>query len=59
MLTDWHDRGFKTANEVQAFLTEIKNKNKSVKKLEKETGYDKYEQRTYDNLDNLYVNIKR
>lgn len=59
LLTDWHDRGFKTANEVQEFLTEIKNKNKNVKKLEKETKYDKYEQRTYDNLDNLYVNIKR
>ena len=26
LLTDWHDRGFKTANEVQEFLTEIKNK---------------------------------
>ena len=58
LLTDWHDRGFKTANEVQAFLLEIKEKNKSVKKLEKETGYDKYDQRTYDNLDNLYTNLK-
>ena len=59
LLTDWHDRGFKTTNDVQAFLAEIKEKNKSVKKLEKQTGYDKYEQRTYDNLDNLYVNVKK
>lgn len=58
LLTDWHDRGFKTPDDVQAFLKEFKEKNKNIKKLEKQTGYDKYEQRTYDNLDNLYVNIK-
>ena len=59
LLTDWHDRGFKTSNDVQAFLAEMKEKNKNVKKLEKQTGYDKYEQRTYDNLDNLYANFKK
>ena len=58
LLTDWHSRGFKTADEVQAFLKNMKEKNKNIKKLEKETGYDKYEQRTYDNLDSLYANIK-
>lgn len=36
----------------------MKEKNKNIKKLEKETGYDKYEQRTYDNFDSLYANIK-
>lgn len=59
LLTDWHDRGFKTSNDVQTFLAEMKEKNKNVKKLEKQTGYDKYEQRTYDNLDNLYANFKK
>ena len=59
LLTDWHSRGFKTAESVQAFLQEIKEKNKNIKKLEKETGYDKYEQRSYDNLDNLYANIRK
>ena len=58
LLTDWHSRGFKTADEVQAFLKNMKEKNKNIKKLEKETGYDKYEQRTYDNFDSLYANIK-
>ena len=58
LLTDWHTRGFKTADAVQAFLLEIKEKNKNIKKLEKQTGYDKYEQRTYDNLDSLYANLK-
>ena len=58
LLTDWHDRGFKTPNDVQTFLSEIKEKNKNVKQLEKQTGYSKYEQRTYDNLDSLYANLK-
>ena len=58
LLSDWHDRGFKSADEVQKFLAEMKEKNKSVKKLEKQTGYDSYEQRTYDNLDNLYANLR-
>lgn len=58
LLTDWHSRGFKTADEIQAFLKNMKEKNKNIKKLEKETGYDKYEQRTYDNFDSLYANIK-
>lgn len=57
LLTDWHDRGFKTPEEVNTFLKQVKDKNKNIKKLEKETGYNKYEQRTYDNLDNLYTNL--
>ena len=59
LLTDWHDRGFKTPNEVQNFLAEMKAKNKNIKKLEKDTGYDKYDQRTYSDLDNLYINLKK
>lgn len=59
LLTDWHERGFKTPGEVQSFLNEMKEKNKNVKQLEKTTGYNKYDQRTYDNLDNLYANLKK
>ncbi len=59
LLSDWHDRGFKTANDIQTFLSDMKEKNKNVKQLEKTTGYNKYEQRTYDNLDNLYANFKK
>lgn len=57
LLSDWHDRGFKTATEIQNFLAEMKNKNKNVQKLEKSTGYNKYDQREYDNLNNLYANL--
>ena len=35
----------------------FKNKNKNVQKLEKSTGYNKYDQRNYDNLNNLYANL--
>ena len=57
LLTDWHDRGFKTPEQVQGFLSELRQKNKNVKELEKKTGYNNYEQRTYDNLNNLYANF--
>ncbi len=57
LLTDWHDRGFKTPEQIQAFLLELKQKNKNIKELEKKTGYNNYEQRTYDNLNTLYANF--
>jgi len=59
LLTDWHDRGFKTAQQVQNFLSEMKQKNKNVKELEKTTSYKNYEQRAYDNLNLLYANQKK
>ena len=58
LLSDWHDRGFKTPEEIQNFLSEMKQKNKNIQKLEKQSGYDKYEQRDYSNLNNLYANLK-
>lgn len=57
LLSDWHDRKLKTTEEIQAFLAEMKQKNKNVQKLEKSTGYNKYEQRDYDNLNSLYANL--
>lgn len=57
LLSDWHDRGFKTVEEIENFLSEFKQKNKDIKKLEKNTGYNNYEQRKYDNLNSLYANL--
>lgn len=37
----------------------MKEKNKNVQNLEKTAGYNKYEQRSYDNLNNLYANVKK
>ncbi len=58
LLSDWHDRNLHSAEEIQKFLLEFKQKNKNIQKLEKSTGYSKYDQRDYTNLDNLYANLK-
>lgn len=57
LLTDWHDRNFKTVAEIENFLSKLKQKKKDVKDLEKKTGYQNYDQRKYDNLDSLYANF--
>ena len=56
LLTDWHDRNLKTTNDVQSFLVQMKEKNKSIKTLEKSTGYSNYDQRNYNDLDSFYTN---
>ena len=57
LISDWHERGLKTVDDVQSFLIELKQKKKDVKELEKKTGYNNYDQRKYDNLNNLYANL--
>ena len=57
LISDWYDRGFKSADEIVKFLEEFKQKNKDIKKLEKSTGYNNYDQRKYDNLNSLYANL--
>lgn len=56
LLTDWHERNFATTDDIQKFLNDMKQKNKNVKELEKKYGYQNYDQRNYDNLNNLYAN---
>ncbi len=58
LLTDWHERKLKTAIEVESFLTEMKQKNKNIKELEKKTNYNNYQKRDYSNLNDLYANKK-
>lgn len=58
LISDWHDRNLKTEAEVNNFLVEMKQKNKNIKALEKQTNYNNYEQRNYDNLNDLYANKK-
>ncbi len=58
LLTDWHDRKFTTPEQVQKFLEDMKQKNKNIKQLEKKTEYQKYDQRSYSNLNELYANKK-
>jgi len=56
LLSDWYDRGLKTVSDIESFLAEMKQKNKTVKELEKKTNYNNYSQRQYDNLNELYAN---
>ena len=56
LLTDWHDRNFKTTNDIQSFLLQMKEKNKNIKTLEKNTGYSNYDQRNYNDLSSFYAN---
>lgn len=56
LLTDWHDRNFKTTNDIQSFLLNMKEKNKNIKTLEKNTGYSNYDQRNYNDLNSFYTN---
>lgn len=56
LLTDWHDRNFKTIDEVQGFLIQMKEKNKNIKALEKNSGYSNYDQRNYNDLNSFYAN---
>lgn len=57
LISDWHERGFKNVAEIESFLASYKQKKKEVKELEKKTGYQNYNQRSYDNLDSLYANF--
>lgn len=58
ILADWNEHHLKTANDVSAFLEEMKNKPKTIKELEKKS-YQNYEQRRADNLDSLYANVQK
>lgn len=57
IICDWNEHGLKTTNDVQKFLLDMKNKKTEIKHLEKKS-YQNYEQRKYDNFDNLYANIQ-
>lgn len=56
IVSDWHDRNLTTCEEIQNFLSEFKTQMKNKKELEKKVKYTNFEQRTYDNFDNLYAN---
>lgn len=58
ILSDWNDRNLKTITDVQKYLTDMKNKQSNIKKLEKKS-YNNYEQRKYDNFDSLYANNQK
>lgn len=58
LLSDWNERNFKTPNEIENFMQEMKQKTKITKELEKKASFHSYEQRKYEDLDSLYSNLK-
>lgn len=57
LLSDWHDKNLNTPDEINNYLANLKQKNKDIKELEKQTKLANYEQRNYNNLDSLYANF--
>ena len=45
IITDWHERNLKTPEEVQNYIAQSKVQTQNIKKLEKQAGYNNYEQR--------------
>ena len=59
IISDWHDRGLKSVDEINKFLNDQKQKTKDIKNLEKNKSskYNNYNQRNYDNLNIFYNNF--
>lgn len=58
IITDWNNNDLKTPDDVQNFLLQHKKQMKNKKELEKKVKYNNFEQRSYDNFDNLYANTQ-
>lgn len=56
LLTDWHEKDYKTVSDVQNHLTSISEKNTRTKQVEKLSNQFEYTQSTFDSLDSLYDN---
>ena len=56
LITDWHERGLKTPDQVTAFIEQRRKQEKNAKELKASIKKTNYEQRKYNNLDFLYAN---
>lgn len=56
IITNWHERGLKTPEEVYAFIEQREKQRKDTRQLEKQVNKASYEQRQYTNLSFLYAN---
>ena len=56
LITDWHERGLKTPDQVTAFIEQRRKQEKNAKELKASVKKTNYEQRKYNNLDFLYAN---
>ena len=59
ILSDWHERNLSTAEEVNTFMKEQKEKNKNIKNLTKSNVVQAYKDNTtnqYEDLSKFYMN---
>ena len=56
VITDWYEHKLRTCEEIQAYLSSLKQKTKNIKELEKKTNYNNYQSRQYDDFESLYAN---
>lgn len=56
LLTDWHNKDYKTVSEVQSHLNSIDEKNSRTKQVEKISKQFEYTQSTFESFDSLYDN---
>ncbi len=55
-ISDWHSKGLSNAEEIQTYLSSVKDKDKRIKQIENKTLTYNYTQSTFDNLESLYDN---
>lgn len=56
LISSWHERNLKTSDAINGFIAEMNKKNKALKDLDvKKTSYNNYNQRSYDDLSDLYA----
>lgn len=56
IITNWHERGFKTPDEILTFIEQREKQKRDTKQLEKNVNKASFEQRQYNNLSFLYAN---
>lgn len=56
LISDWHKNNLHTPDEVENYISKFKPQTNTSKDTPKKNNYSNYEQRSYDNLENLYTN---
>lgn len=56
ILTDWHEKGLSTVEEIETYQQSKKDKSKKIKQIEKRIPEFSYTQSTFDNLESFYDN---
>ena len=59
LLTNWHNIGLDTTDDIEKYLQQNRQKKSVEKSLPKNDSFNSYSQRTYDNLDFVYTNIPK